>query len=63
MQVVPMQTMVAALRAPSVGENDVAIDIEERYISIRSPPSSPQLEEETKDNKAGTSDRHVKSLL
>ncbi len=41
------------------------IDIEKRYITIRSPPSSPQLEEETKakDNKACTSDRHVKSLL
>ncbi len=39
------------------------IDIEERYITTRSPPSGPQLEEETKDNKAGTSDRHVKSLI
>ncbi len=47
MQVVPMQTMVAALRAPSVGENDIAMDIEERYMSIRSPPSSPQFITET----------------
>ena len=30
---------------------------------VKSPPSGPQLEEETQDKEAGTSDRHVKSLI
>ena len=52
---VTWENLVAALRAPSIGDNTIALDIEKRYITIRSPPSSPQLEEEMKGNTAGTS--------
>ncbi len=57
------EKLVAALTAPLVGENIIAIQIEERYVTIsRSPPSSPQLEEETKDNK-GTSVTMIKICI